>query len=143
MQTFQYKHYDKDNNFIQVISPKIISSDIRFTTQINGGLGSLFMQLKLDFKDNNFSHGDIIKVNVVNEEIVETVWDDTDTWDDSQTWQELTTSVIGSIETIKPWQLIRIQNISTPIEGVVNKIRYSKNYVTVTLNKVDNFIKLL
>ena len=67
MQTFQYKHYDKDNNFIQVINPKIISSDIRFTSQINGGLGSLFMQLKLDFKDNNFSHGDIIKVNVVNE----------------------------------------------------------------------------
>ena len=67
MQTFQYKHYDKDHNFVQVINPKIITNDISFSAQINWGQGSLFIQLKLDFKDNNFNYGDIIKINVVNE----------------------------------------------------------------------------
>ena len=53
------------------------------------------------------------------------------------------TAIVGSVETIKPWQYIRIQNISTPIEGVVNQITYQRDFVDITLNKIDNFINLI
>ena len=42
------------------------------------------------------------------------------------------TVIVGSIETIKPWQYIRIQNISTTIKGLKNNILISINTMTKT-----------
>lgn len=61
-------------------------------------------------------------------------------WDDIELWLE---SVIGSFETVKPWQVVRIQNIDTTIVGQVEKITYWRQKMQISLNKFDNFTKLI
>lgn len=65
-QRYQYKHYDKDNSFIQVIDPLLVMSQIKYTEQINWGQGQLTIELNQKISDANYTHWDIIKVYIVN-----------------------------------------------------------------------------
>lgn len=65
--TFQVKHYNINNVFVDVIPPEIIKNEITFTAQKNGGQGQLNLVLNLWFTNNNFSYGEYIRVYVVND----------------------------------------------------------------------------
>ena len=59
---YQIKHYSKDLVLKNVINPNIIKNKISFTKQINWWVGQFVLLLDLWIENNDYIHGDIIKV---------------------------------------------------------------------------------
>jgi len=67
MKNYQYKHYDKDFNFIKVINPNIIKSEVVFSEAINAPQGQLNIEVKEKWEELSFEEGDYIVVRATNE----------------------------------------------------------------------------
>ena len=94
------------------------------------------------FVDNAYTKNEVnFTINTLYEQRpADPFWDDTELWDDTEFRLG---SVIGSYETIKPGQVVRIQNIETTITGQVERITYRRQKMQVSLNKFDNFTQLI
>lgn len=67
MKKYQYKHYNKNGDFVQVIDESIILSEISFSDVINWPQGRLGISLRLNWQDSIFEQGDYIKVFCIND----------------------------------------------------------------------------
>lgn len=61
MKQYEYKIYDRSGTFKSVLTP-LVTSKIRFTSQINGGQGEMTVDLNVDFAYTGVLRTDIIKV---------------------------------------------------------------------------------
>lgn len=60
---YQFKLYTFARVFKKVINPKIIKSGIRFSANINGGLGNFNISLNSPITDTSYTIGDIVEVS--------------------------------------------------------------------------------
>jgi hypothetical protein len=66
MKNYQYKHYDKNFNFIKVINPNIIKSEVYFSENINWIQWECNILLKTKWDDLDFEEGDFITISATN-----------------------------------------------------------------------------
>ncbi len=64
---YDIKAYTKEGTYITTINPNVVMNDISFSSNVNGGLGQLNLNLALSFGDTTFHGGEIIKVILYNE----------------------------------------------------------------------------
>lgn len=71
-------------------------------------------------------------------------WNDSGAWmwDESWYWVD-SYAVYWSTEKIEPWDWIRINNFYEVINGNIDRMTYNDWFVTIELDKSENFIKLL
>lgn len=67
MKKYQYKHYDKNGDFVQVIDEKIINTEVSFSDTLLWPQGRFYIWLNISWADSIFEQGDYIKVFCVNE----------------------------------------------------------------------------
>lgn len=64
---YDIKAYTKEGTYITTINPNVVMNDISFSSNVNGGLWQLNLNLALSFGDTTFHGGEIIKVILYNE----------------------------------------------------------------------------
>lgn len=65
---YNIKVYDIGLNYKSTVSPKVLKTQVKFTSNINWGQGRLTIELNLPINDTTFDLGDIVKVNAFSDE---------------------------------------------------------------------------
>jgi hypothetical protein len=69
------------------------------------------------------------------------ILDGTWLWNDTYVWDEYMS--VWSTEYIEPWDGVRVNNFFEVVTGAIEKLTYNNWFVTLELEKSENFIKLL
>lgn len=143
---YDIKAYTKEWTYITTINPNIVMNDISFSSNVNGGLGQLSLNLALNFGDTTFHGGEIIKVILYNERYKQ--WKQIYMWFVSQISRVYDTNK-WYIKLVCLWIASLLTSVlftwtyNTTIESVLNSIisqfnsKYSWNLITV--KQIDGY----
>ena len=67
MKNYQYKHYNKNFEFVKVINPNLIKSEVFFTEAINWPQGQLSIRLKIKWEELDYEEWDYIVLRATNQ----------------------------------------------------------------------------
>jgi len=113
------KIFNTDGTLKKTISENIISSEIRFSANINGGQGNLDITLNENFNDTSIEKSDFVKVTIFNENF--------------PNWKLLYTWIIERIIRIFTARENQIQLVCLWLESLLTRLFFEK-----TASKVFN-----
>lgn len=118
MKTYQIKTYNIDGSYKSTISPADILNEIKFTLNVNGGVGQLRIDMNAPAISDEYSWGEFVKVRVFDENHKD--WKQIYFWYISQ--------IIRTIESSREY----ISFVCLWIQGLLNNILFTNGVQTQT-----------